>query len=129
MLNQKKIDNINKMSPLERYEYFLRKISDFEEVWGLKGATGWLTVKDADTDRLGMPVWPEKDFALNSATGEWSNAVPEKISLDVFLEKWLPGLAGDNRFVSVFPINLGKAVNQSPTKLLSDIKLEMQQYE
>ncbi|WP_454046937.1 hypothetical protein [Chryseobacterium sp. Marseille-Q8038] len=31
----KKINNISKMSEDERYNYFIRKVADFEELWGL----------------------------------------------------------------------------------------------
>lgn len=30
-----KIENILKMSEDERYDYFVRKVADFEQIWGL----------------------------------------------------------------------------------------------
>ena len=35
-MNNSRIKNIVNLSAAERYGYFIRKVSDFEEVWGLK---------------------------------------------------------------------------------------------
>lgn len=35
-MNNSRIKNIVNLSAAERYGYFIRKVSDFEEVWGLR---------------------------------------------------------------------------------------------
>ncbi|WP_320200625.1 DUF2750 domain-containing protein (plasmid) [Agrobacterium sp. rho-13.3] len=123
------IANINKMRPSQRYWYFIRKIVDFEEVWTLKGDSGWLTVRDLTSGGLGAPFWPELDFALECAEGEWEGATPERIALGTFKEKWIPRLKNDGIFISVFPIQSGKTINRCPQKLLLDVKSEIRRYE
>ncbi len=124
---KKKCDNLNKMSADNRYQYFIQKVSDFEEVWSLRGKDGWLTV--SDEIGMGLPVWPELEFAQDSATGVWKEAVPERILLSDFIEKWLPGLINDNIFVSVFPIGKQKQIPVDPQKILKDWVFELEKYE
>jgi len=59
---KKKIENILRMSEDERYNYFIRKVADFEELWGLND-DGWALLGDNDDNRI-FPVWPEKEFAV-----------------------------------------------------------------
>lgn len=40
-MRNSKIDNVINLTASERYDYFIRKVADFEEVWGLKDAEGW----------------------------------------------------------------------------------------
>lgn len=35
-MKNNRINNITNLSSPERYDYFIRKVSDFEEVWGLR---------------------------------------------------------------------------------------------
>lgn len=37
-MRNSKIDNVINLTASERYDYFIRKVADFEEVWGLKDA-------------------------------------------------------------------------------------------
>ncbi|WP_369944225.1 DUF2750 domain-containing protein [Xanthomonas medicagonis] len=128
-MHRNKIENLIKMDAEDRYRYFLRKVADYEEVWGLKGANGWLTVDACDHGRIGVPLWPEKEFAVVNCVGEWARANPEKIELSVFIERWIPGLIRDNRVISVFPVVAGKSVHVDPRLFLSEIEKEMDQYE
>lgn len=124
-----KIRNVLELSSNERYLYFVRKIADFEEVWGLRGDSGWLTVHGANPDQVGFPVWPELEFAELCATDEWHGMTASKIALVDFLEKWLPGLSTDKRVVSVFPTSGSKSLLIDPLVLLEDIRRECDQYE
>ena len=58
-LHQKKIENIFKMQGEEKLLYFIRKVSDFAEVWGLF-ADGWAMTADNE-GRKAIP------FLCNSA--------------------------------------------------------------
>ena len=43
-MKNNRINNITNLSSPERYDYFIRKVSDFEEVWGLKDKEGWALI-------------------------------------------------------------------------------------
>lgn len=127
-MNAKKNDNILKLSTEERYDYFVRKVADFEEVWGLKENDGWALLGD-NNGRVLFPVWPEKEFAEICAIDTWSAYEPIAIDLDDFLEILSPRIKKDNLFYSVFLTPENKGVIISPEELCTDIEDECQQYE
>ena len=125
-INLKKIENILNMDAGGRYQYFIRKIADFEVVWGLYD-NGW-AMADNDLDKQVIPFWPEHDFARICRTGVWKNYEPKEITLADFLNKWLPGMEKDGKLAGIFYIPGGRGVVLEPTKVLKDINEELEQY-
>ncbi|SEW25224.1 Protein of unknown function [Chryseobacterium wanjuense] len=123
----KKIENILKMSEDERYDYFIRKVADFEEIWGLSD-NGWALLGDNAGNQI-LPLWPEKEFAELCAIDQWKGYKPEVIQLDNFIEKWIPGMLNDKTLINVFLIPNGKGIVISPDDLNSDLQEELEQYE
>ncbi|MEN5236382.1 DUF2750 domain-containing protein [Pseudomonas sichuanensis] len=125
-MHEKKINNISAMKAEDRFDYFVRKVSDFEVVWGLRDQ-GWAT--SGLDGREVVPFWPEEDFARLCAVDEWSGFSPCQISVGDFLEKWLPGMQGDNRLCQIFPVrdDVGFVIN--PAELESALRAELEQYE
>ncbi|MGE8533918.1 DUF2750 domain-containing protein [Chryseobacterium sp. 22543] len=115
------------MSEDERYNYFIRKVADFEELWGLND-DGWALLGDNDDNRI-FPVWPEKEFAVLCAVDQWKNYKPEVITLDNFIEKWIPGMTNDKTLVNVFLTPNAKGTVTSPKDLLDYLQEELEQYE
>lgn len=113
------------LSPAERYGYFIRKVCDFEVVWGLAD-DGWATI-EAD-GATGIPVWPEREFAELCATGAWSRYVARAIPLAELMSRWLPGMATDSRVVSVFPVPEGQSKVVTAAVLAADLARELEQY-
>jgi hypothetical protein len=64
-MNQKEFESVIKQPPNIRYEYFIKKVADYEEVWGLYD-DGWATAQDDDGNIL-IPFFPKKEL---------QNAVP-----------------------------------------------------
>ena len=88
---------------------------------------GWCLVSDEDGVQA-FPVWPDQQFAdacVNSIDKETS----AKISLQDWLEKWLPGMMGDGRKVAVFPTPDEQGIVVSPSQLIDDLLAECEQYE
>ena len=104
-MNNSRIKNIVNLSAAERYGYFIRKVSDFEEVWGLKDKEGWALM--GNNEQVLFPVWSEKEFA---ELCKWDNYQPNSIPLDDFIEKLLPKLEKDNVMLAVFPLSKGKGI-------------------
>jgi hypothetical protein len=89
-MNQQKVNHILKLSAEERYLYFIRKITDFETVWGLHNE-GWALVGDSQGKEI-IPFWPEKEFAELCAVDSWNRYLPRPISLSDFLMILLVGM-------------------------------------
>jgi hypothetical protein len=104
--------------------YFVRKVTDFEVVWGLRNDAGWFM---SSTDAgLAFPVWPEHAFAAACAVDDCR---VEPIALDHFMNVWLPGLEKEGQRVLVFPLSTGPGSVCPPGVLLAELKAELAQYE
>ncbi len=92
-MHSKEFDALLQLPAPDRYALFIRRVADWEEVWSLRSDDGWCLVSDDDGIEA-FPVWPHQQFAdacVNSIDKETS----AKISLQDWLEKWLPGMMGD----------------------------------
>lgn len=111
----------------ERFDYFIRKICDFEEVWGLF-YDGW-AMSEMDNKNTVMSFWPEKEFASLCASGSWLGYEPKSIVLKEYIQKWLEGMEKDNVHVGVFQTPDDKAVVISAFKLKQILQEELENYE
>lgn len=109
----------------KRYEYWVKRVVDCEELWTLRTARGFAVMGDVEGHEL-VPVWPHRRFAEACASG---GEVPEPISLKTWLTKWLPGMQKDHRLVAVFPIPSGNSAVGSPKTVLADLRKEDCKYE
>ncbi len=125
-MNSKKIENILSMPINERYDYFIRKVAEFEELWGLYN-DGWASLGGAD--KIVLPFWPEMEFAELCCTGQWQEYKPKAISVSDFMQKWIPGMIKDKRLINIFytPDSVDSSLIE-PQVLLKDLTDEMEKY-
>ena len=126
-MNGKEFENVAHLPPEKRYEYFIKKVADREEVWCLWN-DGWALMGGNDHEEMD-PVWPHAMFAEASAVGEWLGFKPKKITLDEWMDKWIPSMERDGRMTAVFPTAQGTTTTASPFKLRSDLEEEIAKYE
>lgn len=124
-MNKKEFEAVIKQPPSIRYEYFIKKVSDFEEVWGLYN-DGWATAQDDDGNML-IPFFPKKEFAENCAKNEWQGFEGVAIDLYEFIDEWLVGMKKDGFKPSIFPTEEDAALVEIDI-LLSDINSELENY-
>lgn len=122
-LGQKEIDALLAENDAKRFDYFLHKVPDWGEVWSLKMDGGWVLYGDAKGRQV-APFWPFKEYAEACASADWVGAVPERIDFDSFVNRWLPGLARDQRTVAVFPSRDIKALVIGPLELKRRLEQE-----
>jgi hypothetical protein len=119
------IENVLRQNNETRYVYFIKRVADWEEVWGLKGEDGWVLSADDAGNQVAV-FWPFKEYAKLCATGAWIQTVPMKIELPTFIDRWIPGLNQDGRLVGVFP-NLAKQASVvAPLVLKDHLESEME---
>lgn len=123
----KEFESVTHLAPEKRYEYFIKKVADWREIWSLWNE-GWALMGDDENGEM-VPVWPHPVFAEGSAVGEWLGYEPKKIELDDWLTKWIPGMEKDGRTVAVFPAGGGKTTTATPLKLKNDLEQELANYE
>ncbi|WP_158091427.1 MULTISPECIES: DUF2750 domain-containing protein [unclassified Pseudomonas] len=125
-MHERKLRNLLALGPEERLDYFVRKLVDFEQAWGLYDS-GWAT--SACDAGEAVPFWPEAALAESCATGAWAGFSARPIALDEFRGRWLPGLQADNRACQVFPVPTHPGVLISPDDLAGLIHDELDQYQ
>ena len=124
---EKEIQAVVALPGPKRYEYWIKKVADQQQVWSL-WQDGWALSGDAAGHEL-VPVWPHPKYAALCATEQWANHVPKVIDLEAWLEHWIPGIEKDARLIAIFPVPTDKGTPVEPRRLESDLREELSQYE
>lgn len=106
----------------DRAVQFFQLLADWEEVWALRDADGWVVSKATDA----LPLWPHAAFATACAQGPWEGAVPEPVSLDDLLVDLLPLLEEDGLRVAVFPSPQDPGLLLAPAEVREWIDRELE---
>ena len=87
-------------------EYFLLRIYETEEVWGLKEkASEWMTYEF--NGQLRLPIFAYKRYADDATTGDWEVMIPIAESMEFFMERTLPRLHEKNVCLEIMPREQG----------------------
>jgi hypothetical protein len=127
-INDQEFAAVSRLSGRERYGHFIKRVADWEEVWGLRDEEGWAAVGD-DEGRSCFPVWPHPRYAEALATGEWATYRAAAIPLGAWLEDWLPGMDEDGVHFAVFPTPALQGVVVSCAELRAHLEHELALYE
>lgn len=95
---------------------------DWEELWGLTDAHGWVVSKTTDA----LPLWPHPDLARACAQGPWEGAEPAAIPLDELLEDLLPQLESEGLGTALFPIPGDPGLLLTPAELRLRLGAELE---
>lgn len=112
------------MTDEELLEYFLYRVFETDEIWGLKEDGQWQTRQWLDQET--MPVWPYKRYADDAATGDWAQCKPCAESIESFTYQTLNRLAKLGNIVEIMPrtSNAGCLIN--PQHLFSMLENMME---
>lgn len=127
-MNPAQLKSVAALDGPARYQHFIGKVADWQEVWSLKNSGGFVAL-GADDGRRCIPFWPHPDYAAALAVDSWKDCTPERIELSRFLNAWLPGMKDDGVFAAIFPTEKGKAVVVDPLDLKNHLAKENAQYE
>jgi len=101
---------------------FFQLAADWDEVWGLKDAAGWITGRSTDA----LPLWPHSTFAEACARGDWAGSMAEALPVTELLEDLLPLLAEDGLGVAVFPSPDDQGVVMTPDEFRDRLEKELE---
>jgi hypothetical protein len=124
-MNSKEFEAVIKLTVNKRYQYFIKKVADYEEVWGLYN-DGWAITQD-ESGAVLIPFWPKKEFAEFCATADWKDYISEKIESEEFIDDWIPGMKTDGNKAAIFWNNNESALPELDV-LLKDLELELENY-
>lgn len=114
-LSETQINALNRFSAEQRFDYFINKVIEQQEVWGLCSDQGWVILEEGGDEHL--PVWPHAELAALWVTGEYSDCTPTAITLDTWLARWLPGMEKDGLLAAISPDTEGEGIIVSAEEL------------
>jgi len=100
-LTSERIKEILKFDQQQRFQYLCKEVTKQQQIWLLTDEHGCVMLNTEDEDCV--PVWPNKEFAEDWATEEWSHCKAEAISLEKWRQRWTLGLEEDELSIVVFP--------------------------
>lgn len=105
------------MSDQHLLEYFLLRVFETEEVWGLLNNGSWQMneVEGQET----VPLWPYQRFARDMALEVWQSSSPSSVSLEYFLEQILGSLTLLDVMLEIMPLQDSPGCLISPRQLQS----------
>ncbi|KQY94487.1 hypothetical protein ASD24_02720 [Paenibacillus sp. Root52] len=124
-MNQKEFESVINLPANIRYEYFIKKVVDSEEVWGLY-ENGWSVTEDDKGNKL-VPFWPKKEFAEYCASDDWGIYSTKRINLTEFINEFLPNFKKEGFLPSIFFNNADSALLDVDI-LIEDLKTELEKY-
>lgn len=127
-MRPEQLKNVFSLGSQERYEHFIIKACDWEEVWLLKDSDDVFLTLNATDNIEYLPVWPHSKFALAFSEGVYSSYTPYKVSINSFIESLLPDVSAENIQVGVLPNMETTVWIISANDLREEIILELQQH-
>ena len=125
-INAKQLDAVISLTSEKRYQHFVKRIADVEEVWALY-SDGWALSATEDGTSV-FPFWPAREYAEKCAINECLGYEPRALPLDEFLNSLLPRLKADGVLPGVFPNLVGDNVTPTVERLIADINIELENY-
>lgn len=117
--NAERIQAVLKLPAVRRYAYFLQRVVEAGEAWGLD-SDGWaLAVDDEGGDVL--PLWPGEEFATLCAKRLWEGYAPKSLPLDELLRVVLPQLEAEGLSLGVFFTPQGQGYPVTAAQLRQDL--------
>ncbi|MDP5190639.1 DUF2750 domain-containing protein [Rheinheimera baltica] len=101
-MNEKQYEAVLALDSFDRYDHFISKVADWQQLWGVKSEKGWL-VPVAPEDFEYFPLWPHSEYAQKITDENFPGHTATEISLEELLDHWLPLFEQDNVKVAVFP--------------------------
>lgn len=92
---------IGDLSERQVLEYFLTRVYETEEVWGLDDGCEWVILtRDGQS---AMPVWPYRQFAAESTPVAPGACIPTAESLEDFVYQTLGALMEEDALLEIMP--------------------------
>lgn len=112
----------------DRYIYSVKRIADTQMLWSLRASDGGWALAASDAGNEIVPIWPHEKFAALCTVKEWIGYKPESIQLNVWIDRWTPGIIKDGRLVSICPTIESRGSVISAEEFLSHLEEELVQY-
>jgi len=83
----------------DRHEHFIRSTVSDGAVWALKNDVGLANWSDDDAQPSIVPLWSERESAVECAAAKFQGYLPERLDLEFLIATLLPELEGNGLWV------------------------------
>ena len=129
-VSKQELEAVIALSPEKRYNYFVKRICDWEQVWTLY-EDDYIVLNEAKNGKLYILLFPFKDFAEHYATNTrgMKGVSYKSFEINEFLETIIKKLQANNvSNALVFPVANGYGLNVSMSDMVKDIQSELENY-
>jgi len=126
-VSDKEVVNVSALEPFKRYQYLIKKIADFEEVWTIKDEKNEYALSDIDNHTM-ISLWSAEEFIKSNLSGSWKNCTPVKLDLKTLSEELLLAISENHYLINVFPVNEKSGFVVSVEEFVRDLNEELEQY-
>ncbi|WP_206482864.1 DUF2750 domain-containing protein [Thalassotalea sp. G2M2-11] len=99
---------------------FAKAVVTTETLWLLTDEHGCMMLNSEDEDCV--PVWSEQVLADAWINGEWQSCKAEAVTINDWLNRWVPGLVDDDLAVVVNPDQQAMGIVLLPDELAYEIE-------
>ncbi len=111
--------NIENYDDNKRLQYLLNEAVVHNQLWILTDEHGCMMLNSEEDC---IPIWPNKEFALQWVNNDWQHCQPEAISLNKWFSRWTQGLIEDDLAIVVFPNHAEQGLILYPDELDYELK-------
>ncbi|SFD83702.1 Protein of unknown function [Chitinophaga sp. CF118] len=111
-----------------RFKYTIKRIADWEKLWVIGDGNVFATFSD-DENNIVFPIWPFEELAQLCCIEEYSQYRPEVMSLDDFLNEFIPDFEKSNYKLSLLPLSTGKGMAIDISMFKEALNIELEKYE
>lgn len=127
-MNEKARSQISSLAPFKRYQYFIKKVADFEELWVLKNDNNDLAFASVEGEII-VPLWSAIEFVNGCLIGVWEKYHPEKIELKDFETLVLSFVESQKALLDIFPVGSKSGFVVTYEEYKRDLEEELENYE
>lgn len=124
--SDQEFEAILKLDSHKRFDYCLKKIVDWGEVWTLEH-NGMVVYEDSQANKY-CPIWPARKFCENAIADDWINAKAICIKIEVFMKEYLSKLTQERISLAMLPNTKNQAVCLTTEEIKAHIQEEQLKY-
>ncbi|WP_185247216.1 DUF2750 domain-containing protein [Chryseobacterium bernardetii] len=126
-MNQKEIESVTALEPLERYKYFIKKVADAELFFTLVDKNGDYVLSELEEQKL-FPMWSSVEYAELCKVNGWEKHSIKQLDLDDLENEIIDFIADEDCLINVFPVNDNTGFVVSLTEFSRDLGDELSKY-
>jgi hypothetical protein len=127
IISQKEVDNVLKLSPLQRYKYTVKWIADGLTIYTLaKQST--MAIAELEGRKM-VSFWSAEVFAQLSVKGAWSDYEVMKVSFEKFESEIIPLITKEDYLLNIFSVEDKSGFVVDLDEFITDLNEELSNYQ